>query len=85
MNEDTVPGQLAAINERLDNGDRRMSGIETKLAENTAITSEIKEILAAARLGFKVIGGLGSFIKWAGGAAAAGAALWAMFHHGPKP
>lgn len=92
MEQDTIPGQLEEINQRLDSGDIRMSSIESQVAENTAltrentaITLEIKELLDAARMGFKVLGGLGTFIKWAGGIAAGLGALWAIFHQGPKP
>ena len=92
MNDDTVPGQLEEIHQRLKAGDERMAGLERQVAENTALTREntaitrdIKDLLDAARLGFKVLGGLGVFIKWAGGIAAGLAALWALIHHGPKP
>lgn len=92
MNDDTVPGQLEEIRERLKAGDDRMAGLEEQVAENTALTREntaitrdIKDLLDAARMGFKVLGGLGVFIKWAGGIAAGLGALWAIFHQGPKP
>lgn len=83
--------QLDAIKKQLDDGASRMSGIERDLAtvtemtqENTTITKEIKELLDAAKLGFKVLGGLGAALKWAAGIAAALAALYALLHGGPK-
>lgn len=86
MKDDTVPGQLEAIHQRLERGDKRMASIEAEVSKNTAITAEIKEILDAARLGFKVLGGLGVALKWAAGIAAALGTLWAIFHNGgPKP
>lgn len=83
--DDTVPGQLEAIHERLDQGDKRMAAIESEVAKNTAITNDIKEILDAVRLGLKTLGVLGAVVKWGGMVAGGIAALWALFHQGPKP
>lgn len=95
MSEPTVPGELSAIHDRLNAGDKRMEAIESQLVENTRltienteITKDIKEVLDAARLGFKVIGGLGSLAKWTGSIAAALAAIWGFVYlltHGGVP
>ena len=95
MEEQTVPGELSAIHERLDAGDKRMQAIEAQLEENTGLTREnteitkdIKEVLDAARLGFKVIGGIGAAAKWIGSIATAIAAIWGVLYllsHGGVP
>lgn len=101
--EETIPGELTAIHERLNAGDQRMEGIERQVAENTRLTIEnttltrdnaettqdIKDLMVAAKLGFKVLGGLGVAFKWLGGIAAAAAALYSAYlvfrNGGSKP
>lgn len=82
---ETTPAELTAIHDRLDAGEVRMARIEGQVAENTALTREnteitkdIAELLYAARLGLKVIGGIGSIAKWAGTVAAALVAIWGL-------
>ena len=87
MDIDTTPGQLDEIRAELRAGRHRMDGIEAKLAENTAITMQVKDLLEmqnTARVGFKAARGAGKFIAWAGGAAGGLVGLWAFFHGG-KP
>lgn len=86
-NEDSVPGQLDAIRRRLDNGEARFMKIEegqaqlkTAMAENTEITKDIRDAVTAGRVATKVV-------KWVGGLAIAGSAIWASFYqltHGGK-
>lgn len=101
--DETIPGELTAIHERLDAGDKRMEGIEAQMTENTRLTIEntrltrdnaettqdIKDLMVAAKLGFKVLGGLGVAFKWLGGIAAAAAALYSAYlvfrNGGSKP
>jgi hypothetical protein len=70
---------LAHIHARLEKGADRMQTIEDQLRaqkleldRNTELTqtisrdtADIRELMAAARLGFKVLGGLGLVAKWA--------------------
>jgi hypothetical protein len=80
----TVPGQLDAINLRLEAGERRMRKIELAVAENTEITRDIRDAVIAGRVATKVVKGIGAL-------AVAGSAIWAvvyqLLHNGqlPKP
>lgn len=47
-----------------------MDTLEKSLKDNTELTTEIRDILRATRLGFKAIGAIGAAIKWAGPVAA---------------
>lgn len=80
MEQHTTPADLLPIYDQLKAGDIRMKVIEDQLAENNTLTAEIKDILDAAKLGFKVIGGLGLLLKWAAGLGAAIATIWAIWH-----
>jgi hypothetical protein len=83
-----VPTRLASIEHRLGMGDERMASIERELASNTEVTREIRDLMTAARVGFRVLGGLGTAAKWLGGLATAGLAIWALWQsirHGTPP
>jgi hypothetical protein len=80
--------RFEAIEDRLDRGSDRMKAIELELRDNTTVTKEVRELMAAARGGLRVLGWFGKAVKWAGGLAAAGGALWTavyMATHGGKP
>ncbi len=81
-------GQQAGEKSRLELKEQ-LTGFEGKLAENTAVTGEILEIMSAAKMGFKVLGWVGTFVKWGGGVAAGFVALWALWqaikHGTPYP
>ena len=49
---------MQAVKERLDSGARRMNAMQTELTANTAVTSEVRDILDAGRTGLRVLGGL---------------------------
>lgn len=108
--DETIPGELNAIHDRLDQGDMRMGRIELRMAdathrleentrltientnltrENAATTQDIKDLIVAAKLGFKVIGGLGVAFKWMGIIAAAAGSIYSAYllfrNGGPKP
>lgn len=79
---------MAAIEERLKQGDERMGRIETGLAENTAATKDVLDVMEAAKTGFRVLGHMGTAAVWVGKLAAAGSAVWAAWYaitHGGKP
>ena len=72
----------------LQRGDGRMGGLEAELSKNSTTTTEVREILDTARAGLKVLGGIGTMVRWMGYLAAAGAALytgWHMLTNGGKP
>lgn len=78
----TIPGELSAINDRLDKGEERFEKLERAVAENTRITTEsaeitrdIRDALIFARVGTKIIKWLGVL----GGAAVAVLTLWTMW------
>lgn len=85
----TVEDQLALIHRRLDRGSERMDKMSEELAANTAITEEIRDLMTAARVGFKVLGAFGVFAKWigmlAGAALAVYTLLYALTHGGATP
>lgn len=67
----------------------RVGRLEHGLAENTAATkriesdtSEMLELFKLSKSGFKVLGHIGSAIKWAAGIAAAVATAWVAFKQG---
>ena len=64
--QDTIPGELAAIHARLDKGDQKFTSLERDVAENTRITAESAEVLREVRdaLIFARVGT--KRIKWLG-------------------
>lgn len=66
--DDSIPGKLDALT-------ARVGKIEVAVAENTELTRDIKDLLTAGKVMSKII-------KWMGGLAAAGSAIWAAFHLG---
>jgi hypothetical protein len=84
---------LEHINERLERGADRMQSIENRLSaqqqelnRNTELTrsisqdtADIRELMAAARLGFKVLGGLGLVAKWAAPFVTVGIAIYGFW------
>lgn len=71
----------------LQRGESRMSNIEAELLASGAVIAEIRDILAVAKLGLRVIGGFGVAVRWVGYIAAACAAVYAfgyMILHGGK-
>ena len=76
------------INARLNHGAGRMTKLETGVAENTVITTEVRDLLTALKGGLRLAGWLGSAAKWLGGLAVAGAGLYTAFYmlmHGGQP
>lgn len=82
----TVPGELHAIHQRLDAGDRRMQAIERDLKLNTeateavrANTAELLDAFAALQGAFKVLGWIGKAAKplgWLAATVVAIAGAW---------
>lgn len=83
-----VAARLADIDRRLARGDARMANIEVELASNTEVTREVRDLMTAARVGFRVLGGLGTAVKWLGILATASAAIYTAVQtllHGAQP
>lgn len=55
------------------------------LDENNAKTREMYEMFSTAKGGLKVVGYVGTLLKWAAGVGAGIAALMAIFHNGKPP
>ena len=83
----TITQQAAA--DRLAKGDARMGRLEIGLAENTAVTHEVRDLLTAFKGGFRVLGWLGTGLKWVSGIAIACTtiytALYMATHGGTLP
>lgn len=60
-------------------GDSRLGALEAELAANSETTAEVRDILQVAKAGLKVIGGIGTFVKWVGGLATALMAAWGLY------
>lgn len=73
------PDSMETVHERLNRGDLRMTRIETLLNQNCADTSEVLDILRLGKSFFRVIGYIGSFVKWAAAIAAPIVAIYFTF------
>lgn len=60
-----------AVQEALQAGSERMCRMEKSLRENTELTSEVVEILRAAKGGLRTLGWIGAALKWGAGIAGA--------------
>lgn len=83
-----IDERFAAITKRLDAGSTRMKRIESDLHQNTAITQQIHDLVITAKAFFKILGYLGSGLKWLGIIAAAAVSIWGAvqtFKNGGPP
>ena len=78
--------QLNRFEGRLTEGDARMSRIEATLnqnsssmTQNTSDTAEILGIMRETKSAFKLIGRLGSAIRWIAGIAVSIGGVWLLF------
>lgn len=78
--EPTTDEPLQTIEDRLLAGSKRMELMDAEMTRNTELTQDIRDLLAAFKGGFKVLGWLGAGVKWAGMVAAAVLALWTAFY-----
>lgn len=68
--------------------EKRLLAVELDVKTNTALTQEIRDVIVAAKVGFKVLGGIGIAVKWAGMIAAGAVAIYTAFYtltHGGIP
>jgi peptidoglycan hydrolase CwlO-like protein len=82
---DLDEADVRSIAERLDAGSKRMKAIEAqlaeqsqKIAENTSLTRDIRDLMEMARAGFRVLGVMGTAARWIGVIAAAGVSVWTL-------
>ena len=83
-----VAATMQEVRACLQRGDTRMGSLEAALTGNSAVTAEVRDILSVAKMGLRVLGGVGMLVRWCGYVAAAGAAIysaWYMATHGGKP
>lgn len=77
------------IEERLDEGSKRMNSFETSMKMNNEMTGEIHAMFVAGKGGLKVLGWLGSIVRWLGMIAMAALAIYtaayALLHGGAPP
>ena len=81
-------GQMQAARERQQQS-LRMTQIEDLLAQNTAMTAQMLDVVKAVKGGIKVLGWIGVGAKWLAGIAAAVTAIYTLIymatHGGSKP
>ena len=73
------------MEDQLAKGDERMDKIEQSIAVNTTATTEVLEIVSMGKSFFKVLGVIGSAIKWLAGLTTAGGVLYSIWPHGTPP
>ena len=79
---------LQEINSGLQERGKRLAAVELELKTNSATTQEVRDILATARAGLKVLGGIGQVVRWMGYLSAAAASVYGfllLIKHGGKP
>lgn len=80
--------RITDMEAQLGAGANRMTAMERDLKANTETTMEVRDILGAAKGAFRFFNLLGLGLKWLGGLAGAGVALYTVWHmvtHGGKP
>ena len=77
--------RVHAIEEKLLLSTEWMDKQEMLMAENTETTKEVLEIVTMAKGFFKVLGHIGSALKWATGLAASVGLLMSLWSHGAPP
>lgn len=86
--DDAHEALVAAI-DAMQNEQREFRAELRKNSELTAkineMTEEMVDLFAAAKGAFKVLGWIGTGVKWIGGVAAALGALWVIFKGGFPP
>ena len=65
-----------------------LHSLKDKIDDTQVVNQEVKEILVTAKAGLRVLGILGTGVRWCGYIAAAGAAIytfWYLLIHGHPP
>lgn len=60
--------------------EKRLRQMEADLTQNTAITTEVRELLQTVKGGMRVLGWLGALAKWLGGLAGALVAIYTAWY-----
>lgn len=93
---DSIEKRLADGATRMLRFEKELQAVRAELRANTEVTTgiadltqDIRDVLVAGRVGLKVLGGVGTTVKWlgiiAGGALAIYTALYALTHGGVAP
>ena len=69
MSDETIPPRRRVDDERIDNIEQKLAVFEKMLADNTATTTEVRDILITART-------VGKFLSWGGGIIIAVVGAW---------
>ena len=69
MNDETIPPRRRVDDERIGNIEQKLAVFEKMLADNTATTTEVRDILITART-------VGKFATWGGGIIIAVVGAW---------
>lgn len=90
-----VEDQIFRVNAQMDRMEvdiHRLAGqlaaLQDDLRDNSATTAEIRDLLDAARGAFRFLNGVGVVVRWVGGIAGAGLAIWGAVYaitHGGRP
>lgn len=68
--------------------EQRLDQLQADLQRNTAATEEVRDLLEAAKGAFRALNGIGIVVRWVGGIAGAGVAIWGAIYaitHGGRP
>lgn len=83
---------IGNVEDRQTEAAGRMDTMQRELSTNTEVTTEVRELLAAAKSGLKVIGAIGTVGMWVlkavgalGAAAAAVYTIWHLIKNGKPP
>lgn len=80
--------RLSTFENRQISISERMDLMDAEIKTNNELTQDIRDLLAAFKGGFRVLGWLGTGAKWLGGIAGAAVALWVAWQtltHGGVP
>ena len=69
MSDETIQPRRRVDDERIDNIEQKLAVFEKMLADNTATTTEVRDILITART-------VGKFLSWGGGIIIAVVGAW---------
>lgn len=76
---------LRRQDERIDSNAEVLSSLQASSLGNAEMLRDIKDIVTAGRVTWRVSKAVGSFIKWGAGLVIAVSGAWFAITHGPKP
>ena len=66
----------------------QLQRLQQDMQRNTEATEEVRDLLAAAKGAFRALNAIGIVVRWVGGIAGAGVAIWGAVYaitHGGRP